>query len=95
MFLNLLWDLFLFANHVFHKYHYYLYEEYLDKSIKKILHCPLDSVILERLGIYDSLTQIDRKQYINIQKIIGKKKSSKISFDREWDIHHLKEEGLL
>lgn len=83
------------AINVLLKYHYYLYEKYLDKSIEKILHCPLDSVILERLGIYDSLTQIGRKQYMYIQKVIGKKRPSKISFDKKWDVQHLKEGGLL
>jgi hypothetical protein len=83
------------AINVLLKYHYYMFEKYLNEQVKPALHCPLDSVILNKLGIKQSLTKIDRKEYLNIQQKISEIKSPRINFDREWDIHHLKEEGIL
>lgn len=76
------------------KYHYYLNKENIDSTMKKVLYCPLDSVILTELGRYQSLTSIDKTQYLEIQQEIAKKAFSRIDFDRKWDIQHLKAEGI-
>ena len=85
------------ALNVLLKFHYYIYKQYLAKRIKQILHCPLDSVILNELGKNISLTSIDKKEYQNLQQEIfmKTKPNPKLDFDKIWDTQHLKEEGLL
>jgi len=91
------------AINVLLKYHYYLYEKYLTNhsKIKSVLHCPLDSKILEELHIRNKpLTRIDKKEYIDIQNEIHDKMYSKglhrIDFDREvYDTGYLKDRGIL
>lgn len=77
------------------KYHFYLTKSYDDK-IKKILHCPIDSVIIKKLGKSGvSLTNINKKKYLEIQKDIGNRSNPRLAFDTQWDEQHLREEGLL
>lgn len=73
------------AINVILKYHYYLYEKYLANNIKQILHCPIDSTILNELGMDTSLTRINKKEYLEIQRKILEIQSPKINFDRAWD----------
>jgi len=84
------------AVNVILKYHFHLFNGE-NKDIKSVLHCPLDSVILKHLfaGEKISLTDIDRALYIIIQRLIEKKGETKIDFDINWDIQHLKDEGIL
>ncbi len=75
------------------KYHFYLTSK---DDIKKILHCPIDSVILKILnkkGI--SLTRIGKEKYLEIQQEIQNRCPSRIEFDTQWDEQHLREEGIL
>lgn len=77
------------------KYHFYLTKS-KDEDIKKILHCPIDSVVLKALnkrGIY--LTRIDKEKYQEIQQEIQNRSPSRIEFDTRWDEQHLQEEGIL
>jgi len=77
------------------KYHFYL--NYPDSfKVKKVLHCPIDSNVLERLGMSISLTKINYKKYIEIQQTIEDRMAPepKITFDRLWDERHLRDEGL-
>lgn len=76
------------------KYHFYLTRKD-DNRTKKILHCPLDSVIMQKInkeGIW--LTNIQKTQYLEIQKDIGKLCFPRIEFDDQWDKQHLQAEGL-
>ncbi|NQU19347.1 hypothetical protein HQ550_04245 [bacterium] len=87
------------AINVLLKFHYRMYEKYLNKNIKPILNCPLDSIILNELEIKKSLTSINEIDYQDIQNKIANKMAktslARIDFDRVWDKRHLKEEGLL
>jgi len=77
------------------KYHFYLTKSN-EGAIRKMLHCPIDSLILEKLnrsGI--SLTNIDKEKYLEIQKDIGNHSDTRIAFDTQWDEQHLRDEGLL
>jgi len=77
------------------KYHYYLTKSH-DNQMKRILHCPIDSVILKALGIRGlSLTNINKKKYLEIQKEIQKRCFFKIEFDTQWDEKHLLNKGIL
>ncbi len=78
------------------KYHYYMYEDYLDAEIKSVLHCPLDSKILNKLGINNKpLTKIGKKEYLDIQNRIYLREPTKIDFDKIYDIEYLKDKGIL
>jgi len=83
------------AINVLLKYHYYLYKRFLKNRVKAELHCPLDSVILDKLGIWESLTKIGKEEYLLIQQTILKKKFPRINFDKQWDMQHLQDEGIL
>jgi len=83
------------AINVILKYHYYLCKKYIDYSMKKILHCPVDSIILGELSITEPLARIDKEQYLEIQQRIAKKVFPKINFDKKWDKQHLKNGGIL
>ncbi|MCL0066587.1 hypothetical protein M1N53_01260 [Thermodesulfovibrionales bacterium] len=77
------------------KYHFYLTRSN-DDNIKKVLHCPIDSLILKKLsksGI--SLTKITKEKYMEIQKEIKNRCDARITFDTQWDEQHLREEGIL
>jgi hypothetical protein len=77
------------------KYHFYLTKSN-ETSMKKVLHCPIDSLILKKLGKRGiSLTKIDEAKYLEIQKEIGNRSNTRIEFDTLWDEQHLKDEGLL
>jgi len=77
------------------KYHFYLTKS-SETSMKKVLHCPIDSLILKKLGKSGiSLTKIDKEKYLKIQKEIGNRGNTRIEFDTSWDEQHLREEGLL
>jgi len=76
------------------KCHFYLTKN-SDNNIKKILHCPIDSFNLKRLGrggIY--LTKINKEMYLELQKDIQKRSGIKIEFDTEWDKQHLRSKGI-
>jgi hypothetical protein len=77
------------------KYHFYL--SYVQNNeIKKILHCPVDSVILKALKKSgSSLTKIDKGKYLSLQREIQKRCSSKIEFDTLWDEKHLRNLGII
>ena len=77
------------------KYHYYLNHPEND-DIKAILHCPLDSKVLGRLGVKKFLTKIDDNEYFRLQRRIEDRMvpEPKITFDRLWDEKHLRDEGL-
>jgi len=77
------------------KYHFYLTKSNED-HIKKMLHCPIDSVILKKLGKSGiSLTKIKKEKYLEIQKDIENRCDTKIAFDTQWDEQHLRDEGIL
>jgi hypothetical protein len=77
------------------KYHFYL-TKCDDQRIKKVLHCPVDSVILKGLGKTGlSLSKIDKKDYIQVQQEIQQRSNTRIAFDDQWDKKHLKDEGIL
>jgi len=89
------------AINVLLKYHYYMYEKYFDDciKIKSVLHCPLDSTNLERLGIINNpLTRINKKEYKDIQNNIQNKMQSlglnKIDFDKLFDKDFLRRRGI-
>jgi len=76
------------------KYHFYLTRR-KDHKTKKVLHCPIDSVVLKELkksGI--PLTKIDEEKYQELQNEIEKQFSTKIEFDNKWDKQHLEKWGL-
>lgn len=80
------------------KYHFYLTDG--DDNIIKVLHCPVDSIILKKLGKSGvSLTKIDKNRYLKLQQEIkGKTEncgSTRIEFDTQWDEQHLQDEGIL
>jgi len=77
------------------KYHFYLTKSD-ESTIKDVLHCPIDSVILEELDRKKkSLSDIDKEEYLKIQKDIGDRGKTRIGFDTKWDEQNLREEGLL
>ena len=77
------------------KYHFYLSNNENDK-IKKLLHCPLDSVILSKLNEDNlPLTRINRLRYLEIQSNIQKHNPVRLDFDTQWDNQHLIDEGIL
>jgi len=77
------------------KYHFYLTKKD-DNWLKGILHCPIDSLILKKLGKRGiSLTKIDKQKYLEIQEEIKNRCTTRITFDTQWDEQHLREEGLL
>ena len=76
------------------KYHFYLANN--NDNMKKVLHCPIDSIILKKLGKKGlSLTKIDKEIYLQLQKEIEKRCNTRIEFDTLWDEQHLREEGIL
>lgn len=82
------------AINVILKYHFYL-TEIKDSRIKKILHCPIDSVILKAMHKKGfSLTKIDEKIYKEIQREIQNCSPTRIDFDTKWDEQKLKEAGI-
>ena len=83
------------AINVILKYHFYLTNN-ASLKMKKVLHCPIDSLILHKeLDIYGlSLTKIDKDKYIKIQKEIESKYKTKIECDAAWDEEKLKQWGL-
>ena len=84
------------------KYHFYL-NLFLRKrrkdnmmKMKKILHCPIDSITLKKLGKRGiSLTKIDKEKYLEFQREIENRCNIRIEFDTQWDERHLREEGIL
>lgn len=83
------------AINVILKYHFYLTRGEED-TVKRALHCPVDSVILKELdrrGI--SLAGMDRTTYAEIQRDIEERSPSRIEFDTRWDTQHLRDEGII
>jgi len=77
------------------KYHFYLTKSN-DDHIKKALHCPIDSLILKKLGKSGiSLTKITKEKYLGIQKEIENRCDTRIAFDTQWDEQNLRAEGIL
>ncbi len=85
------------AINVILKYHFYLSKN-RNMKMKEILHCPLDSTILEILGRKKlKLSNIDEETYLEIQDEIKKaaQPGARIDYDNSWDEQHLKKWGLL
>jgi len=83
------------AINVILKYHYHL-SRMNNNDIKRILHCPIDSKILEVLGIINlRLNAINLEKYLEIQNRISAITPYRIDFDSHWDNQHLDDEGLL
>lgn len=77
------------------KYHFYL-TGCKDVKMKATLHCPLDSVILKKLGKSGkSLTKTSKKDYRELQKKIPKEFKHRIDFDNFWDEQNLRDAGIL
>ena len=77
------------------KYHFYLSNN-KNSVIKKLLHCPLDSIILSKLNEDNlPLTRINRQRYLEIQSNIQKHNPVRLDFDTQWDNQHLIDEGIL
>lgn len=82
------------------KYHFYLTKG-ITHSSKKVLHCPIDSIVLKELKrqgakiSIKSLSRIDKGYYLKLQEEIGKLKPSKIEFDDIYDKKYLESVGLL
>ncbi len=72
------------------KYHFYLSNSQ-SKRNEIILHCPIDSIILNKLGVKTSLTNIDKQIYLDLQNRI---EHPKIKFDQNWDEKHLRDRDL-
>jgi len=82
------------AINVILKYHFYLTKN-KNNNIKRILNCPIDSVILETLNKKGlSLTKINEKKYLELQQEIETHHSLRIEFDDQWDKQHLKKQGI-
>ncbi len=87
------------AINVILKCHYYLFAK--NQKMKKILHCPVDSIILGKLGEKGiKLTDIKIKEYKKIQKLILEKVKkdklgkTRIDFDFHWDRQHIEDAGV-
>jgi hypothetical protein len=78
------------------KYHFYMTNNKNDK-IKKVLHCPLDSIIIkDGLGMKKiPLTKINKKKYMELQHEIQNRCSFKVEFDTRWDEQNLRDAGIL
>lgn len=76
------------------KYHYHLNKRFIDKTIKEVLYCPLDSVVLYELGVNQSLTKINKENFLDIQQNIARRIFPRIDFDKQWDKQHLEDEGI-
>lgn len=79
------------------KYHYYLND--YNREIIRELDCPLDSIILKKIGFQKiKLCNLNLKEYkcfqLKISNLVGKKEF-KIDFDKEWDKQNLEKDGLL
>lgn len=83
------------AINVILKYHYHSAQINNDE-IKRHLHCPIDSKILEVLKIRNlKLNAIDLEKYIGLQNRISELSQFRVDFDDHWDRQHLEDEGLL
>ena len=77
------------------KYHFYLARPE-DKAIKRVLHCPVDSVIHKRLHkTVVPLTRIGMPQYVALQHEIQRRSPCRVDLDTAWDEQHLRDEGIL
>jgi hypothetical protein len=82
------------------KCHQFLYHRER-KRLKRILHCPLDSVVLHEIKVRRSLRRIKEKvEYETLQKKIADRAKkmgfdSRVAFDKYWDDRNLKDAGLL
>jgi len=76
------------------KYHFYLTKSG-DAETERILHCPVDSVVLRELRMKpQSLAKIDEDEYLKIQDNIGRLCATRIAFDRKWDQENLRGAGI-
>jgi len=83
------------AINVILKYHYHSAHINND-DIKRHLHCPIDSKILEVLEIHNlKLDAIDLETYNGLQNRISELSPFRVDFDDHWDRQHLQDEGLL
>lgn len=83
------------AINVLLKYHFYLTRSD-DIHTKKVLNCPIDSLILKSLHMSGvRLTNIDEETYQRIQKEIQNRSPIRIDFDTRWDEQHLKKAGII
>jgi hypothetical protein len=83
------------AINVILKFHFYLSTKQ-NKTMRKVLHCPVDKIILHGLKWRQtSLNKIDLQEYRAIQREIAARCTSKIEFDRNWDIQLLQKNGIV
>ena len=83
------------AINVILKFHFHLSDKY-DNTVKKSLHCPIDSKTLLQLNEKSvRLNKIDIKTYLKLQAKISDLVTYRIDYDIHWDKQHLSEEGLL
>jgi hypothetical protein len=77
------------------KYHFYLTRPH-DSTKRRILHCPIDSVVQKRLGRpLVRLTRLGMPEYMALQNEILRRSGSRLDFDTVWDEKHLRDEGIL
>jgi len=76
------------------KFHFYLTKN-TNKNIKKVLHCPIDSIILKFIKRSSwTLSKIEKEKYKEFQELIEKQSSCKVEFDIQWDKQHLERAGI-
>ncbi|MCL4386650.1 MAG: hypothetical protein M1326_10135 [Cyanobacteria bacterium] len=81
------------------KYHFFLTIGLTDPNneIKRVLHCPIDSKILNIIGRPNlKLTNIDETTYMEIQMCIQEQGNmpTRVDFDEQWDKQHLQDAGI-
>ncbi len=89
------------AINVILKFHFYLTNR--NEQMKRVLHCPIDSIILESVrknGLHTiksgtRLTEVDKETYLAIQGALKRNTGCAIEFDTQWDEQHLRNNGLL
>ena len=83
------------AINVILKYHFYLTRPE-DQAIRRVLHCPIDSVVQKRLHRrVIPLTRIGMTEYVALQQEIQSRSLCRLDFDTVWDEQHLHDEGIL
>lgn len=77
------------------KHHFYLTRGW-DARTKTALHCPIDSVVFEKLGKRQmSLISLDMDKYLQLQSEIAEKGPARLDFDRALDEQNLQFWGIL
>jgi hypothetical protein len=81
------------------KCHQFLFHQ-SKKKLNHALDCPLDSVVLKKIGQKKSLRKISKSDYKIFQDEIlvaarNERVSSRVKFDKHWDEQNLRRAGLL